>query len=108
MSYCCYKCGKNFKRKENLDYHLNKQNPCDNDIRVIEPNAKTINANNINNPKNRLITTKMLHEYLNQSKCVYCEKQFSRKDSALYHINHNCKKVKEIENKKQEIILKLK
>jgi hypothetical protein len=33
-------------------------------------------------------------------KCIYCQKEFTRKDSVMYHIKNNCKKVKEIEEEK--------
>jgi hypothetical protein len=98
MSHCCYKCGKNFKRRENLEYHLNKKNSCEDEIYNLEHDATD----------DKIITTKKLHEYLNECKCVYCDKEFTRKSCVIYHIKNNCKKVKEIENKKQQIFLKLK
>jgi hypothetical protein len=64
------------------------------------------NTNNIEN--NNIIDAKKLKEYLNECKCIYCDKEFTRKDNVLYHMKHNCKKVKEIEDKKQKIFMKLK
>jgi hypothetical protein len=46
--------------------------------------------------------------YLNQRECAYCHKFFSRKNSVIYHIKHNCKIKKNIEKEKYEIFKKLK
>jgi hypothetical protein len=140
----CHKCGKHFAQQINLDYHLQKKNPCDkfikninnlnnfNDINDINDinNANNINiaddndnnnvndtnninntndinnANDITNPNN--INAKKLREYMDRLKCVYCNSEFTRKSSVLNHIKHNCKKVKEIEEEKHKIFLKLK
>ena len=120
MSHCCYKCGKNFKKKQHLEYHLNKKNSCDGEIHNADNKNDNNNNNNINNDINNnninndnendtnQINAKKLREYLDEFKCVYCNKEFTRKNSVIYHIKNNCKKVKEIENKKQQIFLKLK
>jgi hypothetical protein len=95
--FACPKCDKIFSQQVTLDYHLNKKNPCDKFLKEPE------NQNNI-----EIINAKKIREYLDDLKCVYCKKQFTRKNNVLYHIEHNCKKVKEIEEEKHKIFLKLK
>jgi hypothetical protein len=94
MTHNCYKCGKDFKKKQHLEYHLNKKTPCDEEVHQENENNQ--------------IDAKKLREYLEDCKCVYCGKEFTRKNSVLYHIKNNCKKVREIENEKQKIFAKLK
>jgi hypothetical protein len=110
MNHNCYKCGRNFKKKHHLEYHLNKKNSCDGELHkenINDKNNDNITNNSDKNDKNQ-IDAKKLREYLDECKCVYCDKKFTRKNSVLYHIKNNCKKVREIENKKQQIFLKLK
>lgn len=100
----CLNCHKILKSKQNLEYHLNKKTPCNINI-VKEDN----DYKNLNYGKNKLeIETKLLKEKLDDCKCVYCEKEFSRRDSVIKHIKNNCKKVKEIEKEKHTIFTKLK
>jgi hypothetical protein len=94
MAHNCHKCGKDFKKKQHLEYHLNKKTPCDGEVHQENENNQ--------------IDAKKLREYLEDCKCVYCGKEFTRKNSVLYHIKNNCKKVREIENEKQKIFIKLK
>jgi hypothetical protein len=86
--YNCLKCDKSFTQQKNLDYHLNKKKSCD---AIIETS------------KNKKINAKTLREYIEDLKCIYCEKEFSRKDSVVGHIKNNCKKVKEIEETKNKL-----
>jgi hypothetical protein len=98
VKYNCDKCGKHFKQKQHLENHQNKINPCDTLIKTCESLKIT---------ENKRIDAETLKEYLNECKCVYCLKEFSRKDHVIYHIKHNCKKVKEIEDEKEQIFLRL-
>jgi hypothetical protein len=100
----CPKCHKILKSKQNLDYHLNKITPCN--INVVKEDN---DYKNFNYSKNKLeIEAKLLKENLDDCKCVYCEKKFSRRDSVIKHIKNNCKKVKEIEKEKHTIFTKMK
>jgi hypothetical protein len=97
--------------------HLNRITPCDksgNDTKILikklsEPQNipsaifENITSNISSNiSANKKIDSKKLEEYLDICKCIFCDKEFTRRDSVLYHIKHNCKKVKEInENDKQ-------
>jgi hypothetical protein len=98
----CPKCNRNFSQKLHLDRHLNKKNSCDN-IEVNIDNNKKINVAN-----NKIIDAKTMRESLDQLKCVYCDKEFTRKNNVIYHIKNNCKKVKEIEDEKYQIFTRLK
>ena len=75
------------------------------------------NVDNIDNIDNDIdnkfvatncINTKTMKDHLAMCKCIYCGKQYSKKGNVIYHIKNNCKKVKEIENEKMNIFLKLK
>ncbi len=41
-----------------------------------------------------------MKQFLDEHKCIYCDKQFTATNSVLYHIKNSCKKVKEIEAQK--------
>jgi hypothetical protein len=89
MNYNCEKCGKNFKTKYNLTYHLNKKNSCDGIIVYDDIDMEEI--------KN-----KDLQKYLNECKCIFCDKKFTRRDHVMVHIKNNCKKAKYNINKMEE------
>jgi hypothetical protein len=95
--YKCPKCEKLFSQQKNLDYHLQKKNPCDKNIKITN-----------NQHKNNEINAKTLRDYMNALKCIYCDKEFTQKSNVLTHIKNNCKKVKEIEEEKHKIFLRLK
>jgi hypothetical protein len=102
--FSCHKCQKEFNQKAHLENHLNKKNPCD-EVEIKKLNFKDDDDKNKNI---NIIDAKKLKEYLDECKCGYCGKEFTRKSSALHHINNNCKKVKEIEEDRQNIFLELK
>jgi hypothetical protein len=95
-NFKCHKCTKAFTQQSHLDNHLNKKNPCDKILKKSE---------NLSTEK---IDSKKMRECLNELKCAYCDKEFSRKGNVLYHIEHNCKRVKEIEEEKNKIFIRLK
>jgi hypothetical protein len=100
----CHKCNKVFGYKHHLIDHLNKKKSCVNDQEDYVD--KNINMDIFD--KNDIIDSKTMKEYLDKYQCVYCKKQFTRKDNVITHIKNNCKKIKEIESKKHEIFTKLK
>jgi hypothetical protein len=111
MGHNCHKCGKKFKRKEYLIKHLNKKNKCDQEI-IVKPDEiiKEEIKDKIKEEKSNdnEINAINLHKYMEQNKCIYCQKEFSRKYSVMYHIKNNCKKVKEINDTKLKIFNELK
>jgi hypothetical protein len=110
--YECMNCGKKFDRKSNYDRHMTKKNACDNLLKEISQVAKIDNNENSEILKllgdNKNINAKTMKEHLDECKCIYCNKQYSTKGNVIYHIKHNCKKVKEIEDEKMKIFTKLK
>ena len=128
--YECEKCGKKFNKKSNYDNHKNRKVPCDqillnnniiakkkDDNVNIKSDDKTNHINSIDDTQKEtlllkndcgdIINTKNMQRYLNELKCIYCNKKYSKKSNVMYHIKHNCKKVKEIEDQKQAIFIKL-
>jgi len=63
MEYICSKCGKGFDRKDNLDRHLKKKNPCD----VVKNEGKY--------------------------KCINCERRFKFRNNLTIHIKNNCQDI---------------
>jgi hypothetical protein len=101
----CNKCCRQFSQKLHLDRHLNKKNPCDK--KIIKDNIENTD-DELDITDNNLIKPKSSKELLDKCKCIYCEKQFTRKSNVIYHMKHNCKKVKAIEEEKHQIFTKLK
>lgn len=110
--YKCESCGKEFGKKYNYEIHINRKNKCDSmqlskkikdeikNDNIIEQNVVLKNMTSISN--------EYIKKCLDESICAYCDKQFSNKNSTIYHIKNSCKKVREIENEKHEIFTKLK
>jgi hypothetical protein len=104
--YECDKCEKTFDKKSNYTDHMNRKTSCDKLPKLqknLQENPPKILEENLekNLEKNKLT------EYLDKCKCIYCEKEFTRKSSVFYHIENNCKKAKEnaqIKSKQQEKI----
>jgi hypothetical protein len=112
--FSCHKCGKCFAQKINLEYHLQKKNPCDKFLKksgisvIDEKEIDKQNKIDYNNNDSEIIDAQKLREYMDNLKCVYCKKEFKRKICVLNHIKNNCKRVKEIEEERNNIFLKLK
>ncbi len=103
----CPTCKHDFKKKCNLEEHLNKKNKC-------KPPAETEHGIT---PKLHEITPKLNenipiinHELLAQvdiPTCNYCHKTFARKNVVYKHIKESCKVAKQQNKEKQEIFDKL-
>jgi hypothetical protein len=90
----CTKCKKVFSKKSNLMTHLNKKNPCDRLQKFID-NTKVYCED---------IISKEAIKKIEECKCPYCFKEFTRKDTLTYHFDHHCKVIKKINKKKIEIL----
>jgi hypothetical protein len=123
--YKCKNCEREFKQKCHLDNHHNKKIPCKKTINLAELNdiinsndqQNILNIHNLDNINsslyyqefnNKIVGSESLKQSLNENKCGYCYKQFTRKDNIITHIKYNCKKKKEIEVEKKIIFDKLK
>jgi hypothetical protein len=97
--YKCEDCKKLFNKKSNYDDHKNRKNKCTAILdMIIKDNHNKISADN---------KTEM-QKKIDDNICFYCEQKFSNKGNMIAHMKNNCKKVKYIEKKKQEIFDKLK
>ena len=90
LLFKCNKCEKEFKRKWDLERHLNKKNPCKKIIQDIQKY-----------PKN----DELIEKNEKQFGCDFCKKSYKHK----YHVNRHLKtckeKQKQEEKKKQELDL---
>jgi hypothetical protein len=82
--YECFKCNKFFAQQKNLNYHLNKAKPCDMLVDIA------------NKSEEKNINMKHINSSLDECKCPYCNKQFSRKNNIMAHIKNNCKSAREL------------
>ena len=93
--YKCETCGKEFKQKGHWTDHNNKKKPC------------ALNLSQLHNAAQSTIvpiTTKTVKEYIDQCKCIYCGKEFARKDYVIRHMKNSCKGIKKIEDEKDKIL----
>jgi hypothetical protein len=91
--YKCHKCEKVFKQKGHLRNHYNRKIPCDSPSHMIVPPI----------PQNHtIINTIIPQKVINNNKCDYCDKIFSRKDVAVKHMKNHCKVVKQLNKENEE------
>jgi len=94
MKYTCNKCNKIFAKKYNYTKHINRKNPCDNNIFEI---------NNIEIPLQDNVD---IIPNVNNNKCPYCYKIFFQKSNVLIHINNKSCNTEEDMNLIELIVLK--
>jgi uncharacterized C2H2 Zn-finger protein len=95
VEHKCQKCDVIFNKKSNYEKHVNRKNPCN--LELSE------GASSTQAPINSTQEANMVEEH----KCSYCSKIFSRKDSLYRHINDYCISRKEHESQKEDIYHKL-
>ncbi len=111
VNYTCPKCNKDFKRKENLNYHLNKKFNCIQNQTLIQNNPliiKTIQNNPIFAEKTDDFEEKT--ENIEKNKkifCNYCKKTFFNNANLNKHIRNNSCKEKKAQDEEKENIFKL-
>lgn len=94
MEFECMKCGRIFKRKLNLERHVNKIYPCDNIIKELLVKDDEINEDDI-------------AASLNNKECNYCKRIFTRKSDLQRHLRNNCKVLKEKNDKSKQVYIEL-
>ena len=106
--YKCVVCNKTFKFNSLYQRHLNKKNPCrnninfDNNQNIEDINRKYINITQLISDKNKKSVI---------DKCYFCDKEFSTKGNLIKHKNNACKNYKDLLLQQQnyrELINKLK
>jgi hypothetical protein len=101
--HTCDKCQENFSKKSAYISHINRINPCNKNIIYVL--KKLTEDSEVNEKK---IDNALVKKYLEDNKCVYCEKQFYKRSNVLQHMRGRCKEIKKIENEKKTIFDKLK
>ncbi len=102
VKYTCPKCLKDFSRKNDLKYHLEKKkNPCvPNNIIIEEVNTNSAQTHTNSAQPNTEIIIK------EDKSCLYCGLAFARKDTLKRHMDKFCK-VKKLQHEEKETILEL-
>ncbi len=103
----CPTCKHDFKKKCNLEEHLNKKNKCKS---LVEPIQQITPKLHEITPKINEIIPIVNHElvaHVDIPTCNYCYKTFARKNVVYKHIKESCKVAKQQNKEKQEIFDKL-
>ena len=119
VNYICQLCKKNFNKKSNyIDHIENKKKPCI-DIKANIPlitsnippstsNITQINSNKIVNKELNKISNIINNKILVQNyRCNFCDKTFSRIDNFKRHLIERCKVRKEETQEKEAIFKEL-
>ena len=101
--HICEKCGKEFNRKSNFQYHISKKIPCKKNVTISDINIKQIQ----NNPNKSKIIQNNSKNLKSETECTFCLKIFSSVCNLNKHMNNSCKIKKQKENNKEEIFKKL-
>jgi len=106
VNYTCDVCSKQFNRKSNYDYHIEKKkNPCRKNIPKYSKIFKII-PNYSKNTNIDLDNDVDIDIKNNNIICEYCNKNFSTKFNLNKHLKHNCKKKLDDDKSEENIVLK--
>jgi hypothetical protein len=86
-NYQCDNCGKKYCSQSNLNRHIKNTKECNN----LDGKENIIGIEEIKKIKDSNLK---FYESLDNLKCLYCEKIFSKRSNVIKHINSNCKKYK--------------
>ena len=116
--FICCKCNKEFSKKQHLDNHENKKNPCkakaEENLTIPpkssknHPKSSKIIQISSNMDENTVTKTDESDIYGNKHDncCTYCSKKFSNNANLKKHIKFNCK-VKKLDEEKKENIFNI-
>jgi len=91
----CQTCGRGFNKKDHLENHLNKKNPCSPPcIPIITEKIPTSEPPAI---PSQTITKNAMYS------CNSCDKSFSRQDNLKRHTDFYCKVTKQSDDKDEKI-----
>jgi prophage antirepressor-like protein len=106
--YKCVKCEKEFTQKGHLRNHYNRKIPCDSPLHIIVPPINLSSNTTVLSQSIDKLVKKIEPEVINDKKCNFCNKIFSRKDVAAKHMKYNCKVAKQQNKEKNDTNEKLK
>ncbi len=104
VKYICLKCGKEFKKKYDFDYHMNKRkSSCVKQNDGCSQLLTVAHKCSQNNKKEK--DQKTIKETNSLYSCDFCESKFSRKSNLVRHKNMYCKNKKEKDNENKDNII---
>jgi hypothetical protein len=105
VNYTCLICNKQFNRKSNYEYHIERKknicNPLNNILFQEHTNTAQNHTNNTQNHTNNVQNNKIMN-----NNCIYCGLILSRKDSINRHIKNYCK-VKKLQDQEKDKIFNI-
>ena len=116
VKHKCERCLKEFNRKSNYDYHMNKKNTCKTSKDSEVANENEINKNihndtqNIHNDtQNTENDAEEIEKKSNKNEwlCNYCKKSFTTNSSYNRHLSKFCKIKKNNDRQKEDLMTKL-
>jgi hypothetical protein len=109
VEYLCSKCGFKTNKKSTYTSHINRKTPCIK--KLVKNNDKRSNNDKLSNNDKRSNVATLINEIdtksITENKCVYCGREYSRKDSLQRHIEKTCKNKQKIDDNQDIIFNKL-
>ena len=95
MKYKCLLCNKEFSQKSNYEAHTKRKFKCNQNITTIIDDNNILSKNYTNITQNYLKNEQTTQNYSKNDNyliCVYCGKNYSRKQNLERHQMTSCKK----------------